>query len=77
MGLAIEHRELYSVFCDRSSLVAWWVKDLALSRLWLGFDPWPGNFCMPGAQPKKTLPNNNNEDRMKTINSRSNETLGH
>ena len=22
------------------------IKDLALSLLWLGFDPWPGNFCM-------------------------------
>ena len=23
------------------------VKDSALSLLWLGFDPWPGNFGMP------------------------------
>ena len=23
------------------------VKDTALSLLWLGFDPWPGNSCMP------------------------------
>ena len=23
-----------------------WVKDLALPQLWLGFDPWPGNFYM-------------------------------
>ena len=23
------------------------VKDLALSLLWLGFSPWPGNLCMP------------------------------
>ena len=35
------------------------VKDLALSLLWLrsllwwGFDPWPGNFCMPWAWQKK------------------------
>ena len=42
-----------------SSLVAQQVKDLALSLLqlrlppWCGFDPWPGNFCMPKAQPKK------------------------
>ena len=34
-------------------------KDLALSQLWLwlqlwrGFNPWPGNFCRPQAQPKK------------------------
>ena len=36
-----------------------WVKHLALSLLRLrlllrlGFDPWPGNFCMLQAQPKK------------------------
>ena len=41
-----------------SSLVAQWVKDLALSPLWLRsllqhrFGPWPGNFCMPQVQPK-------------------------
>ena len=29
------------------------VKNLALSLLRLGFHPWPGNFCMPWAQPKK------------------------
>ena len=23
------------------------VKNSALSLLWLQFDPWPGNFCMP------------------------------
>ena len=31
------------------SLVAQQVMDLALSLLWCGFDPWPGNFCMLGA----------------------------
>ena len=37
------------------------VKDLVLSLLWLrlllwlGFDPWPQNFCIPWAQP--TPPN--------------------
>lgn len=42
-----------------SSLVAQWVKDLALSLQQLGsllrdeFSPWPRNFCMPWAQPKK------------------------
>ena len=42
-----------------SSLVAQWVKDLALSLLWLGslmwcgFHPWPGNFCTLWEQPKK------------------------
>ena len=30
-----------------------WVKDLALSLLWLRFDPWPWNFRMPHAWPKK------------------------
>ena len=42
------------------------VKDLVLSRLWLGslfwlrFSPWPRNFCLPGAGPKtKTNPNHN------------------
>ena len=29
------------------------VKDLALSLLQLGFDPWPENFHMPWMQPKK------------------------
>ena len=29
------------------------VKDLALSPLWRGFNPWPGNFGMPLAWPKK------------------------
>ena len=28
-------------------------KDLALSLLWLEFDPWPENFPMPWAQPKQ------------------------
>ena len=38
--------------------MAQWVKDPALSLLWLGsplrcgFDPWPGNFHMLWAQPK-------------------------
>ena len=46
---------------NRSSLVAQWVKDPALSLQWLwlllwhGFDPWPRNFHMPWAQPKKNL----------------------
>ena len=25
------------------------VKDLVLSLLWCGLDPWPGNLRMPGA----------------------------
>ena len=28
-------------------------KDLMSSLLWQGFDPWPGNFCMPQVWPKK------------------------
>lgn len=30
----------------QSSRVAQWVKDLWLSLLWVGFNPWPGNFPM-------------------------------
>ena len=36
-----------------------WVKDPVLSLQWLGsllwrgFHSWPGNFCMPQAQPKR------------------------
>ena len=39
--------------------MAQWVKDLALSLLWLGsllwyhFGPWPGNFHVRGVQAKK------------------------
>ena len=32
-----------------------WLKDLTLSLLWLRFSPWPGNFHMPQAQPKKKV----------------------
>ena len=27
------------------------LKDPALPHLWCGFNPWSGNFHMPGAQP--------------------------
>ena len=40
-----------------SSLVVQWVKDLALSLLWPGFNPWPGNFqslCRRGKKTKQT-----------------------
>ena len=37
-----------------SSLVAQWVKDLALLLLWHGFDPWPRNVCMLWVWPKTT-----------------------
>ena len=39
--------------------MAQWVKDLVLSRLWLGsllwcrFDPWPGKFTRCGVAEKK------------------------
>ena len=29
------------------------VKYLAFQLLWLGFDPFPGNFCKPWGQPKE------------------------
>ena len=32
--------------------VAQWIKYLALWLQWLGFDPWPGSFCMLQMQPK-------------------------
>ena len=49
---------LFSFFkiSSKSSLVAQWVKDLALSLqqleslLWHRFDPWPRNFYMPQVQ---------------------------
>ena len=31
------------------------IKGPELSLLWCGFDPWPGNFCMPWVQPKNNL----------------------
>ena len=37
----------------RSSLVAQQVEDLALSLLWQGFNPWPGNFYVLWVQPKR------------------------
>ena len=38
---------------SRSFLAAWWVKDRALSLLWCGFNPWPGNFCLTVGVAKK------------------------
>ena len=37
---------------DRSSQVAQWVKDTALSLLWYMNDLWPGNFLIPQMQLK-------------------------
>ena len=39
---------------------AQWVKDPVLplqlrSQLWLGSDPWPGNFIRPRVAPKKLI----------------------
>ena len=33
-----------SVYVGGWFLVAWWVKDVALSLLWLGFNPWSRNL---------------------------------
>ena len=38
-----------------TSLVVQWLKDPVLSLLWHGFDPWPQNFCMVWAWPRKKL----------------------
>ena len=35
--------------------MAQWVRDLALSLLWLGFDSWSGNLRMLQAWPKKVI----------------------
>lgn len=37
----------------QSSLMAQPFKDPVLSPLWLWFDLWPRNFCVPWVQPKK------------------------
>jgi len=39
----------------RHSLVAHQVKDLALSLMWLRFDPWPGKFHKLRVQPKNKM----------------------
>ena len=41
------------MLCSWSSLVTQQVKDLVLSLLWLGFEPWPRAFYMPQGQSKK------------------------
>ena len=46
---------LYEIFHCGTLLVAQWIKDLALSLLWLRFNPWPGNFFMLQARPKKNI----------------------
>ena len=55
--------------------VPWWlsgVKDLALTLqwlwllLWLGFNPWPGSFCILQVQPKKKKKKKSNRVSVKT-----------
>ena len=52
------HVQIYFRALVWSSLVMQWVKDPALSQLWLrsllGFNPWPRNIHMPQARPKQT-----------------------
>ena len=46
------------------------VKDLVLSllwypsRLWLEFDPWPWNFCMPQAWPPPQKKNKHKKNKV-------------
>ena len=52
------HRAFCSVFivlrfCNRSSLVAEQLRIRHCQLLWLRLNPWPGNFCMLWAWPKK------------------------
>ena len=50
---------------NHSYLLAQWLKDLALSLLWLwlllwqGFHPWPSNVYMPLVWPKNKMKWNN------------------
>ena len=57
--------------------MAQWVENPVLSLLWLGFDPWPWNFCLLQAQPKD---NSNkflkNRSRVITQNHRGNVSRG-
>lgn len=54
------------------SLVAKWVKDLALSLLWLGLllwhriDRWPGNVCMLCVWPKQNKTKQKNDLSIQT-----------
>ena len=55
----LQHSIVIKNIILRSSLVAQWVKDLAMllqqprSLLWHGFNTWPRNFHMSQMQPKK------------------------
>ena len=46
--------------------MAQWVRDLALSLLWLRFDPWPRNFHMLQARTKGEKKISTVEDRSLT-----------
>ena len=55
-GIGAQKKNFQELFCIIwSSLVTQWVKELALSLLWRGFDPWPRNFPMLWVYPKKKL----------------------
>ena len=54
------------------------VKDLALSLLWLGLDPWSENFHMPQAHTPLCPPakkRKNNEEEEKKTSSRVEENI--
>ena len=58
LGIPKPHPKSKKEVISESSLMAWWVKDLAVSLqqlgslLWYRFDPWLGNFYMPQVQLK-------------------------
>ena len=60
----------------RSSLVAHWVEDAVLSPLWLEFIPWPGNFCLRRAWPKKGREEQGERERERRERKYKSTTLG-
>ena len=59
MGPWVNNLALSLWWCGFDPRPVQWVKDLVLWQMWhrsqmqLGFDPWPGNVCMPQVSPKK------------------------
>ena len=60
--LSVEQLRIWHCLCGEAGSIpspAQWVKDLALPQLWrrfqlyLGFDPWPGNFHILWVRPGK------------------------